>query len=83
MARAFDLLRVTRVELQGTGLAVGFDELHADDRSACVEDELLDEGGFVHGDEDSGLSPCVIDHGTTRRPCEALGPLALLMAVSF
>ena len=71
MTSALNFLRVAGVELQGALLPIGLDELHADDRGACVEDELLDEGGLVHGDEGGGLSPCVIDHGTTRRLCEA------------
>ena len=71
MACALDFLRVAGVELQGALLSVGLDKLHADDRGACVENELLDEGGLVHGDEGGGLSPCVINNGTTKRLCEA------------
>ena len=58
MARTLDLLRVAGVELQGALLAVGLDEADADDAGASLEDELLDERGFVHGREDGGLSPC-------------------------
>ena len=47
-ASAFDFLAIARVELEATNGAISFDELHADDAAASVEDELLDEGGFVH-----------------------------------
>jgi len=34
--------------LEGAEGAVSLDELYGDDAGACIENELLDEGGFVH-----------------------------------
>lgn len=47
-ASALDLAGIAGVELQATSGAISLDKLHADDAGASVEDELLDEGGFVH-----------------------------------
>lgn len=58
VASPFNFLRVARVELQRTLLAIGFDEADADDAGTSFEDELLDEGGLVHGKKGGGLSPC-------------------------
>lgn len=47
-ASAFDFLAVAGVELKGAESAVSFDELYGNDAGACIENELLDEGGSVH-----------------------------------
>ena len=51
MASAFDLAGVARVELDRAWSAVSLEKLHADDRRASVENELANDGGFVHGEE--------------------------------
>lgn len=53
-ASAFDFLRIARIELKLTESAISLDKLHADDVGTSVEDELLDDGGFVHGGRGSG-----------------------------
>jgi len=47
-ASAFDLAGVAGIELEATNGTISFDELHAHNAGASVEDEPLDEGGFVH-----------------------------------
>ena len=49
LASTFDFLAVARVEAKRADAAVLLDELYAHDGGASVEDELADEGGFVHG----------------------------------
>jgi hypothetical protein len=49
LASAFNFLAIARVEAKRADGAVLLDELHAHDGRASVEDELADEGGFVHG----------------------------------
>ncbi len=49
LASSFDLLTVARVEAKRADGAVLLDKAHANDGGASVEDELADEGGFVHG----------------------------------
>ena len=49
LASAFNFLAVARVEAKRADRAVLLDELYANDGGASVEDELADEGGFVHG----------------------------------
>ena len=49
LASALDLLAVARVEAERADAAVLLDELYAHDGGASIEDELADEGGFVHG----------------------------------
>lgn len=49
LASAFDLLAVARVEAKRADGAVLLDKFHAHDGGASIEDELADEGGFVHG----------------------------------
>ena len=84
MAGAFDLPRVARVELQLAHGAVSFDELHADDAAASIEDELLDQGGFVHGEgSDCGLAPFDDNDAALGSACKPLKPLALLMIAGF
>ena len=65
VASAFNFLRVARVKLKGTFFSIGLDEFNGDDAAASIADEAFDESGFVHGDEESGLSPCglIIAHG--------------------
>lgn len=80
MARALDFLRVARVELQLAHGAVSLDELHADDAAASIEDELLDQGGFVHGEgSDCGLAPFDDNDAALDSACKPSEPLALLM----
>ena len=49
VASAFHLLRVARVELQLSDGAIGLDKLNADDGTASIEDETLDNVGFGLG----------------------------------
>ena len=49
LASAFDLLAVARVEAKGADGTVLLDKFYAHDGGASIEDELADEGGFVHG----------------------------------
>ena len=46
---AFDFLRVARIELKLAESTISLDKFHADDMGTSVKDELLDDGGFVHG----------------------------------
>lgn len=48
-ASAFNFLRVARIELKLTESSISLDKFHADDVGTSVKDELLDDGGFVHG----------------------------------
>ena len=48
-ASALDLAGVAGVEAEGAERAVFLNKFHADDGGASVEDELTDEGGFIHG----------------------------------
>jgi len=48
-AGPLDFLPVAGVKLDGTKAAVKLDESNGNDAAASVGDELLDEGGFVHG----------------------------------
>ena len=50
-AGSFDFLPVAGVKLDAAGGAIQLVEHHADDAAASVGDELLNEGGFVHGEE--------------------------------
>jgi len=79
VASALDFLRITRIELQGTGLAIGFDELHADDAGASSEDESFDLGGFVHGEKESEALASLHHDCAFGCVCPALEPLALLI----
>jgi len=58
-ASAFDLLRVSGVELDGARGAVSLDKLHGNDAAASSEDEGFDLGGFVHGEKEGGSSRLV------------------------
>jgi len=49
LASALDFLAVARVEAERADGTVLLDKFHAHDARASVEDELADEGGFVHG----------------------------------
>ena len=49
LAGAFDFLAIARVEAKRADGTVLLDKFHAHDGRASVEDELADEGGFVHG----------------------------------
>ena len=49
MAGAFNFLRIKGVELQLADGTIGFDEFHADDGAASIEDETLDDVGFGLG----------------------------------
>jgi hypothetical protein len=80
MASAFHFLRVTRVELQGTGRAVSLDELHADDAGASGEDKSFDLVGFVHGKKEGEALASLHHDCAFGCVCPALEPLALLMA---
>ena len=51
VASAFDLLSVTRVELQGTNGPVQLLELYRDDAAASVLDKALDKGSLVGSDK--------------------------------
>ena len=51
MARPFDFLSVARVELKLALVTIELGELHRDDRTACVADEIADGLSFVHGKE--------------------------------
>jgi len=66
VASTFDLLGVTRVELQLAKAAISFAELHGDDRRASALNETLDEASLVGSDEGAG-------HGKKKR--EALASL--------
>ena len=79
MASALDFLRITRIELQGTGLAIGFDELHADDAGASSEDESFDLGGFVHGKKENEALASLHHDCAFDCVCLAFEPLALLI----
>lgn len=80
MARALDFLRVARVELQLAHGAVSLDELHADDAGASLENELLDQRGFVHGKKvDGGLAPCDHYGAALGGACKPPDALALLI----
>ena len=48
-ASAFDFLAVARIEAERADRAILLDELYANDGGASIEDELADEGGFIHG----------------------------------
>ena len=48
VASAFDLLGVTRVELQLAKAAVSFAKLHRNDAATSLEDEALDNFGVSH-----------------------------------
>ena len=49
LASAFDFLAVARVEAERADGTVLLDKFYAHDGRASIEDELADEGGFVHG----------------------------------
>ena len=53
-ASAFDFAGILGIELKLAESAISLDKLHADDMGTSVEDELLDDGGFVHGRRGSG-----------------------------
>lgn len=78
---ALDFAGIERIELQLAHGAVGLDELHADDAATSLEDELLDEGGFVHGKK--GMWARALDDYDcwSEAFCEAFRALALLMAL--
>ena len=56
LTSAFDLLAIARVEAERADGTVLLDELYAHDGGAGVEDELANEGGFVHGWKGEGLA---------------------------
>lgn len=51
MARSFDFLSVAGVELKLALVTIELGELHRNDRTACVADEIADDLSFVHGKE--------------------------------
>ena len=79
VASAFHFLRVTRIELQGTGLAIGLDEWHTDNAGASFEDELANLGGFVHGKKESEALASLHHDCAFGCPCPPSRPLALLI----
>ncbi len=58
-ASAFNFLAVAGIELQSAEGAVSFDELYGNDAGACIENKLLDKGGFVH---EGGIAAQLKEH---------------------
>ena len=73
-ASALDFLAVARVELKATNRAISLNELHADNAAASVEDELLDESGFVH----ERRHRCLTTREQYRTKAPEMGPVTKL-----
>jgi len=57
IAGAFNFLSVQRIKLDGALIAIGLNEINADDAAASIMDEGFDESGFVHGLMMAGSRP--------------------------
>jgi hypothetical protein len=42
-------LGIQRIKLDGALIAIGLDEINADNAAASIMDEAFDQSGFVHG----------------------------------
>jgi len=73
-ASALDFLAIARVELKAANRAISFDKLYAHDAGASVEDELLNESGFVH--ERRHLCPTTPEQYSKKAP--ETGPVTKL-----
>ncbi len=73
-ASALDFLAIARVELKAANRAISLDKLHADNAAASLEDELLDEGGFVH----ERRHRCLTTREQYRRKAPEMGPVTKL-----
>ena len=73
-ASALDFLAIARIELKAANGTISLDELHADNAAASIEDELLDESGFVH----ERRHRCLTTREQYRKKAPEMGPVTKL-----